>query len=276
MSDIVENLFNAAKQCEHASRAFKEEPISTIWDKLIHACKELGEAWSKSCLGHHAYIYLEGFRPPQSGDFFDPEWGFRDSLSNRTCGGPWLEFSFEEVVSEIMNRAQVSDLSQLENAAIFAEQTFNKNKENIIPLLDALLTTYNDNSLKKLREDIENLKAYTTRNDLAKIMMPKGEFMTFDISSLINREPIQTPPHLSFIARIGELKSYGIQCEELARLIKRAARYVQEISKIEGSSIIGTGKKYSLDMVARPFGKILNTYCKIDCILNGTSSIGSQ
>jgi predicted nucleotide-binding protein len=226
LEEIVNTLLRAAGECERASQSFRNDPIRTMCSKLTEAVTEITKAWSGSWLGYHASVYLDGFRSAQPGEVFDSEWG--RSRHSRTRG-PWRECSSDEVLAEIQNLAQISDLSPIQHAAQAAEEVFKNQKEEIVPALDALLALHDDPSLKELREEIENLETHTSRDDYIEAMRP-GQVMSRD--SLAYTQGFRRPYHFSFMALLLEHQSYGEQCAELARLARRSARYIQQKHKI--------------------------------------------
>jgi predicted nucleotide-binding protein len=229
LEEIVNKLLRAADECKRTSQSFETDPVLTMCNELDAAVAEIAKAWSGSWAGYHASVYLEGFRTSQPGEVFDLEWGPIPSRLNRTRGN-WREYSYDDVLAEIQDRAQVSDLSPIQCAAQAAGEAFKKQKEEIVPALDALLALHDDPPLKDLRERIGGLETHTSRQDFIRAIAPR-QIMSRD--SLAVTQGIRTPHHINFMALLLEYRSFGEQCAELAGLATHAARYVQQKRRIE-------------------------------------------
>ena len=87
MEGLLAQLADFAEVCEQARARFRTKETGSICDSLNLAIQKFRDARSRSWLGYHSSIYLDGFRPRQAGEHFHAEWGIEPGFSNRTWGG---------------------------------------------------------------------------------------------------------------------------------------------------------------------------------------------
>lgn len=244
----VDDLLRAAEECEAASAVFHTEPVSEICRRLNNAATELSDASSESWLGYHAYIYTVGLRGRRPGEHFDSEWGGIPARSSRMTG-EWQEYTYEEILEEIRRRAGRPDEALIEQAAKSAGAVFESYKEDAIPTLDAVLSLHKDDALRDLRKEIDELDGHTSCADFVRAIQPRGQFMSRDTMAVT--QGLRAPHHLVFMSWLLEQQSFGRQCEALAKLCRRAARYIQKRFEMpvvnvkqdkKGKVFIGHGK----------------------------------
>lgn len=238
MDETLDLIAEVANQCEEASRLFSAEPVASQMDKLSDAIASVRPSWSGSWLGYHADLYLPGFREPRQGERFDPNWGHNGPFSGSSDA--WITHPYEQVKAEILQRAGVPSTAAIEQANKQARETFGQAREELLPLIDALLHGENDRSLVALRKDIAELPADMAWQTLVQRWMPKN-FLTQDMLAMSQaQQGREAPPHLRFEAWLLSMRSGGIQTAELAKLTRRVQRYLQQRAKLKGGSMAKT------------------------------------
>lgn len=257
MDNLIDELVRAARRCERASKLFDKEPLDSLRTRLFDTCNEVGMGWSGSWLGYFANIYLDGLRPARPGEHFDTEWGGLPLSSNRSLGR-WREYSVDEVKAEIFRRAAAEDYQPLDDAAEQAGSAFESAREDIIPALDAILTSKEDNVLRELRTKIVELPSHYSAQQLAEVARPGGQFFTRD--SLAASGGQRVPPHRQIEFWVHERCSWGGQANELAKLTRQAVRYLQHKMQLKGTSVAKTDGTIFIGHGASPVWRDLKDF----------------
>lgn len=235
MDDTLDDLTRIAQRCERAARSFNSEPLNSSFKRLMDATGSLGAAWSGSPIGYHARVYTEGLQARRPGENFDSEWGGIGGPCCRTTGS-WAEFAYDQIQAEIQRQAQVHDLKPIEEAAGKAQRVFKECKEELLPTFDALIATYEDKTLKDLRDKIDALPPFFSRDRFEKNHFKGGgSFFTRDSTAMA--QGIQLPPHLQFQCWLMAKWSFGSQIEDLGEYAMHAVRYLKQRHKMKGKTI---------------------------------------
>ncbi len=243
MDNLIDELTRAGRRCERAYSGFKREPVKGMIRQLMDACDELGKAWSGSFIGYQASVYTVGLRPVRPGEFFNREWGPSRSI------GEWTEYSFEEVREIIEQRANIVNIDPINDASANAGSTFDAARDDIVPALDALLSTNKDDALLTLRNSIANLESHTSMDTFARNYIPGGNQVVRD-SRALSGGGYQVGHHIRYQAWLMERASYGHQVAELGRLTSQALKYLKHrlslkgntVAKTDGTIFIGHGR----------------------------------
>jgi hypothetical protein len=94
--------------------------------------------------------------------------------------GDWAEYAFEGVKEEIERRASMQDVQPINDAVEAARTAFESGRDDILPALDAILSTRNDETLKNLRDEIANLTDHVSMQDFANSWIPRGQHIVRD------------------------------------------------------------------------------------------------
>lgn len=233
IDNLLDEMVRVARRCERAAGVFNKAPVDEMIQRLMDACDEVGKAWSRSFLGYQATVYIDGLRPALPGEYFNSEWG--PGRSN----GPWAEYAFDGVKEEIDRRAGVQDTEGIDVAVSTARSAFESGKEEILPALDAILATKNDETLKGLRDSIVNLKDHYSMEAFAHNFMPKGRVIVRDTRAM-GGSGFQIPHHLRYQAWLLERASFGGQASELAKLTKQTVKYLKYSMEMKGNTVAKT------------------------------------
>jgi predicted nucleotide-binding protein len=200
----------------------------------MDACGEVGKAWSGSFIGYQATVYIEGLRPARPGEYFDREWGPMRSH------GDWAEYAFEGVKEEIERRAGVQDVGAIISEGVKgAQSAFDSARDEILPALDAILATRNDETLKTIRASIVELRDHIPMDELARSYIPQGQHFVRDPRAT-GGPGFQVPHHLRYEAWLLEGGSYGVQAGQLAKLARQAVKYLKYTMNLKGNTVAKT------------------------------------
>jgi predicted nucleotide-binding protein len=239
MDNVVDELIRIAQKCDRAFAPFKAGPVKEMTGRLLTACNEMALSWSGSCIGYHATIYLKGFRKAGRLDIFDRQWGLVNVHFNQTRGD-WIATDYDTVKDAIMSRAGVSGLEPIEDAAMRASITFDEARDELLPMLDAVLSDHDDKALREQREKLAKLARQIGMEDVARGELPR-QVMSSDTRAM--SEGVRAPHHTVFKAWMLEQFSYGSQAGEIAKIARYTARYVEQRLKMKGKSVAKTEGK---------------------------------
>lgn len=240
MDNLLDDIDILIRRCEASANVFERDPIKAQMKSIIQVAERIGESWSGSYLGYHAYTYNADFRKPRPGEHFDSEWGFEGAFSNRTAGR-WQTYDVKRVISHIYQLAGNPDLGTIETAAREIGQTFEEGKDELIASIDALLSVKRDDRLRELRDEIAKLRGYISRDELWRMRLPGGTVMSRD--SVAMQQGFKCPPHQVVICVVQEQFSYAIHARELAKLARKTKLYLEKSLKMKGATVAKTEGK---------------------------------
>ncbi|WP_437992295.1 TIR domain-containing protein [Sorangium sp. So ce145] len=241
MDDILDDLVRLARRCERAANTLDAEPIASMCARLRTAADSVGRAASGGWLGYHANIYIEDLRPKTARDYFDTEWGSEGAYSNQTQGGPWVIYEYEPLLEEIKRRAQVDDTSVIERTAEAVGEVFTECRDELLPTIDALLSTKPDEAIKKVRGKVSSLKPYHTEMEFFQALVSGKQFMSRDARATSGG--IQAPPHVKVGLWLTSQLSYRNSAQELAKHARYIAKYLEKTRKMKGKTVAKTDGK---------------------------------
>lgn len=194
---------------------------------LAESANTVGEAWSGSWLGYHSKVYYDNFDTPPPGAVFSQEWGFQNvhSMGSR---GEWREYSFNDVVQLINDRAGNPALNKILMDGEKAIALFEKVKAETLSLVYSNLTPDNDKFLKGLIEKIEGIQNFD-ESDYIKYHRPSGQMMSRDMIAI--EKGLVTPPHIAVLAKAAVAKQPFLSCIELKKSILKLASHLENLEK---------------------------------------------
>jgi hypothetical protein len=131
--EAFEELSGLARQLEAAAAAANTEDIQQPLKALQDAAHQVGRAFSGSWLGYHSRVYYQGFETPPPSANFSREWGFMHP--ERRPGG-WHQYNYADVEAHIETLAKHPNLNPARDAARQANEVFDKDKAEIISILE--------------------------------------------------------------------------------------------------------------------------------------------
>lgn len=239
---VVRKLQEVTRQLQEAAVPIQEgEEVLQQLERLTEAVDEVGKAWSGSWLGHHATIYINGLRPARAGELFDQEWGTVTSRLNRTRGD-WAEFDFDAVVAAVYELGGLDDDAQgrIDALATAARKTYDRARRNLETTLRALLRVEKDENVEALLSKIKDEVRPPTASALLKAMMPTGNLLTRDSTAGVSG--LNTPPHLSVLAKARYWRAQLYGCQLLAESAEEVLEYLLTKYQLEGSTTLRSGR----------------------------------
>jgi predicted nucleotide-binding protein len=183
-------------------------------------------AWSGSPVGYHARVYYEGFSKVPPGARWSKEWGFHPAFSNEGTGD-WREYTAEDVVHFIRERAGNPDLAPLERESDEARATLQRAQGEIDSILATFESRQSDELVHQLRAQAAGARALTPQQAAQAYVPP--QIMTRDAQAL--GEGLMLAPHLTVQAKIVGLKAPLAACGELADIAERAAKHIARLAR---------------------------------------------
>lgn len=242
-----QDLFALATRLDAEARATNADYISQPLDVLEKAARKVGRAFSGSWQGYHARVYYSEFLDPPPGAHFSQEWGLMDmkytSLGTR---GDWREYTSDAVRAHILMEAGSPDLEHAHAAAAHALEVFEFGKSEILSILQSELEQGEDSFLVNLKGQLEML-APMSAYEIADRYSPKGALMTRD--TVILGQGKQIPPHMAYLAEIGEIRQAFDICGTARDIARKVASHLerknqrrQKIGRIGTNVFIGHGR----------------------------------
>ncbi len=222
MNNIVEELQDIFDQLQSFVDKANENSTVKSLIKLENVANEVGKSWSGSWLGYQSRIYYKGFIPVPAGAHFSIEWGAYQNLTQDTRGD-WVECQFDYVEDYIKAKASNPDLKQASSIAKNGRELFEEKSNAILSILETYFQHRKDTFTESLIEKVKDLKI-PTGSGWIEIQRPHGTIMSRD--SLAMSQGIWTPPHISIIADIFDIRSHIYACGELAKHTKTAASHI--------------------------------------------------
>jgi len=138
--------------------------------------------------------------------------------------GSWCEYTFDAVRDAIFSQAAIRSLAKEEAFSKQAQEAFEHARDAFVSTMTVALENKGDPFLSRLKQQSEGLNI-CSKFDYARTIQPSGEFFTRD--SLALSQGFQTPPRIAVIAEITALFDPIKRCEELAKLIRKAASHLE-------------------------------------------------
>lgn len=245
IDDFKEELRKRILECSRAIKEFKSPSLLNAIKKFEQAIDEIQASWSGSSLGYHSSFYIKGFRERSAADFFDSTTGIqlRGSSGGSKTVGEWRKYGKEVVIAEIKRRAAPAELSNIAAAAVLSDKAFTRTKEELLALLDALL------SIKAL-EEAEVLYDLKQKAESLDARLPESEFLDTPPVNRASKDTIakvqgvKVPHHLLFRASLRQMAAANEQCDKIMQLARRTLRVLENMQKLgikEGRVAIGHG-----------------------------------
>ncbi|MCZ6527185.1 MAG: nucleotide-binding protein [Candidatus Dadabacteria bacterium] len=232
MKPIHEELLEISDSLEKLKKRFDDPEIASPLELIISTAESVGKAWSGSWLGYQANVYYENLQSPPPGDHFSQEWGFMHTTDG------WKEYTEEEIRNDIYNKAESPILTNSQELAREAKETFEDKKQEVLSILSIINEEQSDQFLNSVADNIKGLRIISV-SEIVRAIAPSGKIMSRD--SLAISQGLHTPPHLVVKAEIVSIKQPMDFCLKLSDFARRAgshaARLEQNMKRLE---IIGT------------------------------------
>jgi predicted nucleotide-binding protein len=226
---VADELFKIADRVELQSKKLQEDSLNEPLNLLSDAANIIGKAWSGSWLGYHSRVYYADLADPPLGARFSKEWGLMGASFIEDTIGDWQEYRFDDVISVIQERCGNPNTSEQFELASRTKVIFEESQSNVLSLFSTALNIRQDDKfLTDISKKVEDIQVFSA-SDFVNAMHPTGQVISRDMPAL--HAGLQTPPHLSVIARLTAIRSPFKACEELSKFTRRAASHIQNIEK---------------------------------------------
>lgn len=223
MDNIVEELRDMYDQLQSFVEKAKGNKTVKSLEKLQTCASEVGKSWSGSWLGYQSRIYYKDFVPVPAGAHFSSEWGTYQNITQDTRGD-WAEYQFDYVKEYIRTSADNTDISQANDVAIAGRDLFEEKSSTILSIFETYLLRRKDPFIESLTEKVKAIKVLSD-SDWIETVRPHGSIMSRD--SLAVSQGFLTPPHISVLAEIFNIRSPIHTCENLAKHVKIAVSHIE-------------------------------------------------
>lgn len=227
MSREAEELEQVADELDAVVSKGRDQRFDSVLGQLRTAAESAGAASCGSWIGYHANVYYHGFKTPEPGDHFSPEWGLMNSSSSDSFSG-WEELAPEDVRSGIFRQAGDPDLSWHHAIASQANVLLAAKQEEVLSIFGSVLQMKQDSYLERLRDETKSLKAFSAR-DFISSQAPSGQLWSRDSTAMT--QGVWTPPHIAVLAETLALHQPLRACETLARLSRHAAAHNRRLDR---------------------------------------------
>ena len=190
---------------------------------------EIGRAWSGSWLGHHSIIYHSSLAEPPAGARFSSEWGLMDRMFNFDTVGDWQEYRFSDIIDRIYQDIDPVNMEKIKARSSITGSKFEGEKTQVLSILSHLINTYKeDGYLRDTMEELEEIIILDAAQ-IIEAIRPTGKLISRDATAV--HAGLRTPPHLTVLAEIQELRSPFIACEKLASLNRKISSHLEIITE---------------------------------------------
>ncbi len=239
---LIAEIAEIAAACEAVGSVFDTPLLQPMMARLRDAASAIGAAWSGSWIGYHGRVYLDGFQRPDPSVLFDVDYGLQQEYFNRTRG-PWRLYEMQEVLDAIKGRAGIQDLGSLEDASKHALERLQQAKEEVLPLIDALLQEREDDTLRRTFREIEGLEEYVAPAALAASEAPKRYSTRDQLASSQMTQGVPIPPHIYFDSYLASLQYPAFQAKKVAQKARYVERYLRRRSQVQATRRQALGTK---------------------------------
>jgi predicted nucleotide-binding protein len=238
MKSIPERLRELAEAMRASVSTEQDSSDFQFVDMLEEAAEMVQKAWSGSSIGYHARVYFSGFKQPPRGANFSSEWGLSYRPIAFATTGEWEEYTNDEVMDYIREKAGNPDLAMVKALSDDARNAFENARDEVISLLTAFLTEQEDEYISTLKSQVQKSVA-VTRAKALRGQLPSGPYSSRD--SLAMSQGLKVAPHQEIIAEVVAIRSPFRACGELATISDRAATHIERILAREAPSVRDQG-----------------------------------
>ncbi len=229
---ISQELFELGNAISETLKRARDESLVKPLKSLDETCDTAARAWSGSNIGYHATVYFTGLVPKPAGIQFSPEWGLMDRWPTHQPAPGWVIMDNQTVVSELVARANISDLTKIEQTMTELRESLVTLKEQAVSMLSASLAHQKDTFLSRQLQLIERLKV-AMPDTIAVSLLPKGQVWSRDSTAM--SQGLAVAPHqtLRAICLSETVTKNGL--EALERAVFLSATHLQRIAPMDNS-----------------------------------------
>jgi predicted nucleotide-binding protein len=235
-SNSGDELRAIAQRLQVLEGSIKKPKYQKIFDAIESATTAVGNAWGGSWVGYESRIYYEGLVTPPPGTYFKSGYSQLNSMMNSS--GIWLEYRKGLVEEEIYKRAKNPNLSTIRRLSQNIDESFDKEKENLIAVLRGLASTSTDVYFNTLLGEAEEVKVLSQREFIS-AFRPK-QIVASQLSPATS-QGVQTPPHIMVITDLLAMQAPALACGSLAKVARNAYSHIERTQERQrANNAVGT------------------------------------
>jgi predicted nucleotide-binding protein len=245
---ITEQLLQAIWDCENAQSLNDNSFFQKNQEQVRKNIAQAAKAFSGSWIGYHANVYYRGLNAPSPGDHFSSEWGLMaEGWMYRTGPRNWLEHSREEILAAMKSNVDEGFEEKLSAVSGQAADVLREHLDSIRTIVEVLLKNEETPTLRRIYDDIIELKPDLTAQVVIDAMRPSGQFMTRDMTALSQGTivPVHCMVHAAQVALLHPFTAFA----KLAECCNRVLRYMalndlleRKVMPVNSRVFIGHGR----------------------------------
>ena len=224
MADPLRELSQIAQKMVELETQAREIELPKVLDELENSASEVGNSWSGSWFGYQANVYYSYLQPPEKNAFFDKERGLdRQWEAHNRTSGSWMECDPDQVINEIQRRAGNLDMKPAMDFRAKARRQFQREKMNLLSIIDIELSHSPSQFLSEIREDLTKLTT-PTGLDLLEDWIPQPPYETYDLRA--RQGGLKAPPHLRVLSRVRSIRNTLTSVISLAEVARHTEAHI--------------------------------------------------
>lgn len=223
MTDTPSELLSIADHVEKLVARSQNPDIYEPIQSLSRAANEVGQAWSGSWIGYHAYVYYRDLRSRPPGAHFSADWGSRNTTVLQGTTGDWVEHDPELVTRAIHRWAGNPDLDPVEDLTQKLNAEFSIYKTNLLSIVDIETRRSNSTFMADQRKSLAKLST-VAESDIIKALSPK-QLRSRDTLAL--SQGLWTPPHIQVLAQVSSVQATIKAMKSLADIARVTASHIR-------------------------------------------------
>lgn len=221
--EACDELYTIAQSLDSLVQQFDTDGINKDIEEIERVISEVAGSFSGSWIGYHAYTYYEGLKRPPAREHFDSLSGNIYSFSGIRRN--WVEYDPQEIKKYILLKSNVHDIENLKKWEKPIRTKFEELKSEIISILS-------DERFKTDEFIVDMLKKVKSENlifsDQVITNLAPTRVVTQDYNAV--GQGFKTPPHISILADICQIKYTANACIYLNQFVKNSASHIQRKS----------------------------------------------
>ncbi|OZF42111.1 TIR domain-containing protein [Rhodococcus sp. 14-2470-1a] len=226
----IDELESIAEELTALTAYIEEPKRKRDLNRLNETVHAAHEAWSKSNLGYHAFVYYHGIQAPPPGVIFSKEWGLSESSG-------WEIRSESDVRATILTECGDVDVAALGDMSDAARKTILGKKEALMSILATVLAAGPDPYLDKLSTTIQDVSA-PSADAFTRQYIPRGQHMSRDMQAM--QQGLMVAPHQRLSAELQAIEAPYICAATLSDKAKAASEHLGRRGSISSPMLVTT------------------------------------
>lgn len=227
---ITEQILQVMAIAENGRERLDTPYLAVNRELLNRNLEDIAKAFSGSWLGYHSRVYYRGFRQPQPGDSFSPEWGLMDPFGSHGDTN-WVEVTENMIRLRAFEGVDGDYEVRLEEMAGELKALWKEALQRLSAIVAVLFEANKTKILKEISRETAEQSKRITEIDFIKSLVPKGTSLTRDQTAVSQGN--QTPPHVGIIAWHYSRLTVKASFEELVSTASKLFKYLEMSDLIE-------------------------------------------